>query len=144
LVEKREQFLVAMPAMTTANDLAGRDIQRSKERCGAMPNVVVGLARWDPGAHGQERACPIEGLHLALLVQTDHDRVVGRIQGQADDVADLVDKLGVGRQLNVSRRCDCSPNVCQMREMVAFDRPTRSAIVRVLHCVAAGALPTSA
>jgi hypothetical protein len=45
---------------------------------------------------------------------------------------------GSADSLNVSRRCDCSPKVCQMREMVAFDRPATSAIVRVLHCVAAG------
>jgi hypothetical protein len=29
---------------------------------------------------------------------------------------------GSAESLNVSTRCDCSPKVCQMREMVAFDR----------------------
>src|SRR5438445_802346 len=45
---------------------------------------------------------------------------------------------GSADSLNVSTRCDCRPKVCQMREIVAFQRPTASAIVRVLHCVVAG------
>jgi hypothetical protein len=99
LIEKLEQLLVAMLAMTATDDLPGRHIQRGTQRRRAVPKVVVGLARRDPGAHGQQGARPIQRLHLALLVQTDHDRMVGRIQIQADDVAHLLDKLRVGREL---------------------------------------------
>ena len=34
---------------------------------------------------------------------------------------------GSADNLNVSRRCDCNPNVCQMRAIVAFESPATSA-----------------
>ena len=62
--------------------------------------------------------------------------MVWRIQIQPNNVADFLDKLGSADNLNVSTRCDCNPNVCQMREMVAFESPIASAMLRVVHCVA--------
>lgn len=41
---------------------------------------------------------------------------------------------GSADNLNVSTRCDCNPNVCQMREMVAFESPATSAMLRVVPC----------
>jgi hypothetical protein len=35
--------------------------------------------------------------------------------------------------LNVSTRCDCNSKVCQIRQIVAFEKATYSAIERVLH-----------
>lgn len=46
----------------------------------------------------------IEGLHLALFVDTQHDRAVRRIQIQAHDIADLVDKQRIGRELKGFRQ----------------------------------------
>ena len=43
---------------------------------------------------------------------------------------------GSADNLNVSRRCDSYPNVCQMRAIVALDRPATWAKLRVVHCVA--------
>ena len=64
-----------------------------------MPNVVVRLPRRDARAQGQQRAGAIERLHLTFFVDAEHDRVVRRIEVQAHDIAHLLDKLRVGRQL---------------------------------------------
>ena len=53
-LEEFQKFLMAMPSMTLADHLPGRDIQRRKERGGAVPNVVVGLLGRDARAHRQE------------------------------------------------------------------------------------------
>src|SRR5215218_6115887 len=51
LIEELKQLLMAMPPMTAADHLAGRDIQRGKQRGGAMPNVVMGLSGGNAGPH---------------------------------------------------------------------------------------------
>ncbi len=48
--------------------------------------------------HRQNRLSAFEGLDLRLLVDTQHDRVVGRTHVQPDDVADLLDEQRVLRQ----------------------------------------------
>ena len=64
-----------------------------------MPNVVVGLPRRDPRTHRQQGPRAIQRLDLALFIQAENQRVVGRIEIEADNIADLFDKLRVSRQL---------------------------------------------
>lgn len=59
-----------------------------------MPDVVVG------GLLGQarpDRLGPVQG--LALLIDADHDRVLGRVQVQPDDIGELGFQLRVGGEL---------------------------------------------
>ena len=48
---------------------------------------------------GQDGLGAVEGLDLTLFIDTQHQGLVGRIQIQPDDVAHLVDELGVGGEL---------------------------------------------
>ena len=64
-----------------------------------MALVVVGDALDVAEAHGQHRLRGLERLALALLVDTDDQRVVRRAQVQADDVAQLLDEERVVGQL---------------------------------------------
>ena len=50
---------------------------------------------------------------------------------------------GSADSLKVSIRCDCNPNVCQMRAMVALEKPATSAMLRVVHWVASAGGPSS-
>jgi hypothetical protein len=97
--EKFQELLVPMPPVTMADDLARRHVQRGKQRRRAVPNVIVRLTSRDPRAHRQERSGAIQRLDLTLFIETEHQRMVGRIQIQPDDVAHFLDKLRVGRQL---------------------------------------------
>ncbi|MNP08381.1 hypothetical protein D3C76_1004480 [compost metagenome] len=42
--------------------------------------------------------CPVQGLDLTLLIDTEHQSLVRRIQVKPDDVLNLVDERRVGRE----------------------------------------------
>ena len=84
--------------MTLPDDLARGDVERRKQRGRAVPNVIMRLLGGNPRTHRQQRPGPIQRLHLAFLIETQHQRMVRRIQIQPDNVADFLDKLRVGRQ----------------------------------------------
>jgi hypothetical protein len=54
------------------------------------------------GAHGQERLGPVESLDLALLIDTEHHRLLGGMQVEADDVGDLLLQLRIGAVLEAA------------------------------------------
>jgi hypothetical protein len=66
-----------------------------------VADVVVGDALHVAQAHGQQRLRPVQGLDLRFLVDAEHHRLVGRVQVETDDVADLLDKERIRRQLEV-------------------------------------------
>ena len=55
-----------------------------------------------------------ESLDLGFLVDAQHDGVVGRAHVEADDVADLLDEGGIGRELEglgaMRPQTECSPD----------------------------------
>ena len=55
-------------------------IEGSKERGGPVPVVVVGLPGGEALAEWQQRRRPVERLNLALLIDREHQGVVGRIE----------------------------------------------------------------
>ena len=59
----------------------------------------MGSPSREAGTQRQEGPRALEGWHLAFLVDAQHQRTVGGIEVQADDIAHLLDKLGVSRQL---------------------------------------------
>jgi hypothetical protein len=64
----------------------------------------VGVPLGAVGLHRQHRLGAVEGLDLALFVDTQRDRVFGRVEIQADHVGDLGDSSGSVENLNVSAR----------------------------------------
>ena len=64
-----------------------------------MAGVVVGMPLGPARLQRQERLRPVQGLDLTLLVDAEHQRPIGRVEVEADDVADLVNKEGVGLEL---------------------------------------------
>jgi len=51
------------------------------------------------GAHGQKRCGAVQRLNLALFVHAQNQGAVGRVEVEADDVADFVDEQRVSAQL---------------------------------------------
>ena len=64
-----------------------------------MADIVRGSPSREAGTQRQEGPRALEGLHLGFLVDAQHQRTVGGMEVQADDIAHLLDKLGVSRQL---------------------------------------------
>jgi hypothetical protein len=87
-------------------------------------------------AHGQQRLRPIQRLDLTLLVHTEHQGPVRRIQVQSDDVPDFLDEQWIPRQFERLSTMGCSANARQMRWTVFRLRPQACAIARVLQWVA--------
>ena len=90
-----------MARLALADDRAAGDVEGGEQRGGAVTQVIVGHAFDVAEAHRQQRLAALQGLDLALLVDAQHDGVVGRVQIQADDIANLLDEEGIGGQLEV-------------------------------------------
>ena len=101
LAEEAEELLVPVARPALGQHLPRGNVQSSEQGGGAMADVVVRDPLHVAQAHGQQWLRPVQGLDLRLLVNAEHHRLVGRIQLQADDVAVLLNKEGIRRQLEV-------------------------------------------
>src|SRR5437660_2311232 len=99
LIEKLTELFGAMAPVTLADDPTGCDIEGGKQRCGAMAFVVVTAALHLARSHGQHRLAAVQRLNLRLLIDAQHDGALGRGHVEADDVANLGNEIGVGREL---------------------------------------------
>lgn len=102
MLKEVEILLVTMPLLALAEDLARSDIQRGKECHGPVPDIVVGHTLHVAQSHGQNGLSPVQGLNLAFLIDTEDQGIFRRIQIQADDIPDLLDEKGVGRDLEMA------------------------------------------
>ena len=84
---------------TFADDLSRGDVEGREGRGRAVALVVVAAPLRLPGAHRQEGLGTVQGLDLALFVDTENQGTIRRRQIQADDVADLLHEEGIARQL---------------------------------------------
>src|SRR5439155_23050250 len=98
-IEKPDEFLRVALRAAGAEDGAIQDAQGGVQTGRAVADVVVGLAfRYLPDKR-QHRPRAIQCLNAALFVDAEDHGFVRRIEIQADDVAELVDKPRVFRQL---------------------------------------------
>ena len=79
-----------MARKTLSDNLAGGDVQRREERGGAVAHVVVGAPLGLTRPHGQHRLRAVERLDLALLVDAEYERALGRVEIEAYDVPYLL------------------------------------------------------
>jgi hypothetical protein len=63
----------------------------------------VGASLRQARSQGQDGLGPIEGLDLALLVDTEHHRLVGRVHVKPDDIDDLLRELRIVGELERAR-----------------------------------------
>ena len=100
-IEEADELLVPVALHIAANDGPIEDVE-GREQCGrAVTLVVVGHR---PGAallHRQAGLSAVKCLDLALLIDREDYGMGGRIDIQADDVAQLAHKLRVGGELEL-------------------------------------------
>ena len=114
-IEEAAELGGAMSSITAAEDVTGGDIEGGEQRRRAMPPVVVVAPLSLPERERQERLGTVERLHLALLVEAQHQGMIGRAHIETDNVAHLSMNSGSVDSLKVSVRCGCSPKARQMR-----------------------------
>ncbi len=66
-----------------------------------MALVIMRLPRRNARRQRQNRLGPIQRLHLALFIHTQHDRPIRRVQVQAHDVPHFFHKLWVFGELEI-------------------------------------------
>ena len=99
LREELAELRGAMAPGEAAEDLAGRHVEGGVQIRGPVSLVVVRQRPAPARLHGQARLRAVERLDLRLLVDREHQRVVGRVQVEPDDVDDLLGEPGVPAEL---------------------------------------------
>ena len=90
MVEEPDELPAAVAILTGANYLAIENVERGeKGRC-SMAFVVVCLALWQARPQRENRGSPIQSLNLALLIYTQHQSALGRVQIQTNNIPDLL------------------------------------------------------
>jgi len=89
LAQEPQELDVPMPGQAVTDHHAGEHVQCREQDRSPVALVVVGHRRRPATLHRQGRLGPIQCLHRGLLVQTQHQRVVRRVQIQPDDIDQL-------------------------------------------------------
>ena len=141
--QERQELGVAVAREALPDHRAGQNIQRGEQRRGPVALVVVGHRPGPPGLHRQRRLRAIQRLDLGLLVHAQHDRSLGRVQVQADDIGELLLKprvLGQLERLDPVRLQPASgPDLLDR----GCETPCARAIDRQLQCVSPGGFSCS-
>ena len=94
-LEEPQELLVAVTPVVLGDHRPAGDIQGGEQAGRAVPHIVMGHPRRGRGQDGQAGRGPVQGLDLAFLIDREDQRLLRRVEIQADDVADLVDELRV-------------------------------------------------
>src|SRR5438094_3209566 len=98
LLQETQELLVPMPRLALGNDLACSDVEGGEQGGCTVPFVVVRLPFRQAGPERKNRLGAIQCLDLALLIHTEHNRLVGWIQVETNDVTDFGDELRIGTE----------------------------------------------
>ena len=105
LSQEGEEFFRAVSGGDPTDDVAGCNIKCCVQTGGAVPRVVVRAPLHLSWTKLEQRLRAIQGLHLRLLIHAENQRVVRRIQIEADDVDDFLGESRVVAHLECSHRC---------------------------------------
>jgi hypothetical protein len=83
---------------------ASGDVERGKQRSRPVTDVVMGDSFDITEPHGQDWLSTVQGVDLAFFVHAEHERMIGRIQIQPCNVANFLNKEGIGGELKVRGR----------------------------------------
>ena len=97
-VEKVPTLLLSLAGVAGADHRAVEDIQRREQGGRAMSLVVVGHRPGSARLQRPPRLRSLQGVNLALLINTNHEGLVRRIHVQPHDIGQLLDERGIGRQ----------------------------------------------
>src|SRR4029077_14723785 len=101
--ERARRFASRSPGTPQLDDAYSICRSQSRKRYRGLRTATlcrgVSPALRDARHHRQDRLLAIKGLYLALFVNAQHHRPIGRRQIKTDDVADFVDEQRVAGKL---------------------------------------------
>ena len=122
-VEKGDEFLLPVAAHALSDHRAVEDIEGCKQGGRAMTLVVMGACLRPSFLHGKRRLRASQRLNLRFLVHRQDHRMLGRVDVEPHDVAQLVHERRVRRQLEepqaVRRQAVLLPDEAHGRESKA-------------------------
>jgi hypothetical protein len=130
--QELKEFLMAMTRQALANHFPIESIQSGKEGRGSVALVVMRHSFRQSSLHGQSRLGAIKSLNLALLVNTQHQSMLGRVQYSPTTSWSFSTNLGSRLSLKERTRWGFSPCSFQIRWILAGLKPTAAAMLRVL------------
>ena len=92
--EEGQELVCSMAGQTFADDFAGRDVERGKDRGGVVALIIMGHGSGAAFLQRQAWLGPVECLNLAFLVDGQHKRPLRRVEVESDDVLDLSCEVG--------------------------------------------------
>jgi len=98
LLEKTNKFLVPVPRHAIADHFSIQHAEGSEQRRRSVTNVIMRHSSAAAFLHRQPRLRSVERLDLAFLVDTQNQGFFRRIQIQAHDVTQLLDKTLVSTE----------------------------------------------
>src|SRR6202521_5481920 len=104
LFQEADELLGAVTRQALADDLASLDIEGRKQRRRAIAFVVVRHRLSTALLHRQARLRAIERLNLAFLVDAEHNRLVGRVEVEPDDVDHFFSEFWIVGELEWARQ----------------------------------------
>ena len=143
LTEESQEFLMPMARHAFVEDLASGHVQSSEEGRGTVTFVVMRHRSSTPFLQGQARLGAVQGLDLALLVESEDHGPLRGVDVEAHHITELLDELGIRGQLEVV-------DAVRLKAMSLPDTryrgrctPTSLAMRRQLQCVASAGLSSS-
>ena len=100
-VEEADELLVPMVLHVATDDGAVENVEGGEQRGRSVALVVVGHCPGATPLHRQTGLGAVERLDLALLIDREDNRMGWWIDIEADDIAQFVDKLWIGGELEV-------------------------------------------
>ena len=98
--QKGQKFLVTVALVASAQNSSGGRIISGKQRKGPVTHIIVGLTLGQARTQWQNGLAALQGLSLALLIDTKHDGFIGRIEIEPHNIAHLFHKHRIVAQLN--------------------------------------------
>ena len=109
--QEAQELAGAMTRHAFPDDQTRLDVQRGKERGGAMALVIMGHRRRAPLLQGQPGLRPIKRLYLGLLIDAEHYGTVRWIEIEANDLGNLLLKHRVVRDLEALHDVRLQPGI---------------------------------
>src|SRR2546426_8227754 len=98
-----EKLLVAMARKALANDSAFQDFQSGKECRGPMADIIMSESAAATFLERQSWLSAIQGLNLALFIDTQDQALVWRIEVKAHHIRQFFQKTVIPRELESAR-----------------------------------------
>src|SRR5262245_42635881 len=135
--QKSQEFLMAVALMASAQNSSGGRVVGGKQRKRPVTHIIMGLTLGQTRTQRQDGLTALQGLGLALLIDTKHNGLLRWIEIEPNNIAHLLHKHGVLARLEGVHPMGWSPKERQMRKTECSEMPASFAIRRLLQWVRA-------